>query len=227
MPTAAHPILNPRKSPLQARSIASVDAIMQATIQVLLRHGKQRFTTTLVAARAGVSVGTLYQYFPNKSALLQAALRLHLEHVTREVERVCLEQHGQPLRESITALVTTFLAAKMRDPEASTAFYSVSADVDGARISQQNSTRSSKAIVEMLATTPETFTTTPETVAFMLQSIMVGVSRRVLEHPSPTTQLETVRHELITASLAYVEACTIPRPNEGIRPQHVSLTSKK
>jgi AcrR family transcriptional regulator len=205
-------VLDPRKSPLQARSIASVDAMLQATIQVLLRHGKQRFTTTLVAARAGVSVGTLYQYFPNKSALLQAALRRHLEFITCEVQRVCLEQQGKPLRDMVTALVTTFLAAKMRDPKASTAFYSISADVDGAKISQQMSVRSSSAIVDMLASSPEPLATHPETVAFMLQSLMVGVSRRILELPSPDTRLDTVRHELIAAALAYIGVCTKPRP---------------
>ena len=71
----------PRKSPVQARSTASVDAILKATVQVLLKVGKEKLTTTRVAARAGVSVGTLYQYFPNKSALLRAAMRLHMEEV--------------------------------------------------------------------------------------------------------------------------------------------------
>ena len=87
-------LLEPRKSPVQARSAASVDAILEATIQVLLSVGKERLTTTRVALRAGVSVGTLYQYFPNKSALLQAALKRHLDEVTEAVERVCREQNG-------------------------------------------------------------------------------------------------------------------------------------
>src|ERR1700722_7332233 len=87
-------LLEPRKSPVQARSAASVDAILEATIQVLLSVGKERLTTTSVALRAGVSVGTLYQYFPNKSALLQAALKRHLAEVTEAVEVVCKEQEG-------------------------------------------------------------------------------------------------------------------------------------
>jgi hypothetical protein len=58
--------LEPRKTPVQARSGVSVEAILNATIQVLIKVGKGRLTTTRVAARAGVSVGTLYQYFPNK-----------------------------------------------------------------------------------------------------------------------------------------------------------------
>src|SRR6516164_10394325 len=82
-------LLEPRKSPVQARSAASVDAILEATIQVLLSVGKERLTTTRVARRAGVSVGTLYQYFPNKSSLLQGALKRHLDEVKEAVDRVC------------------------------------------------------------------------------------------------------------------------------------------
>src|ERR1700723_2536726 len=108
-------VLEPRKTPVQARSTASVEAILDATLQVLLDVGKERLTTTRVALRAGVSVGTLYQYFPNKSALLQAALRRHMDEVTEAIERVCREQKGNTLREMATALITAFLEAKMRD----------------------------------------------------------------------------------------------------------------
>src|SRR5271156_1601969 len=117
LPQRAQVLLEPRKSPVQARSAASVDAILEATIQVLLSVGKERLTTTRVAFRAGVSVGTLYQYFPNKSALLQAALKRHLDEVTEAVERVCREQKGNTLRQMGTALITAFLQAKLRDAE--------------------------------------------------------------------------------------------------------------
>ena len=88
--------------------MATVDAILEATIQVLLQSGKTRLTTTRVAYRAGVSVGTLYQYFPNKSALLQAALSRHLHEVTEAVEQVCREQRGKPLARMATALISEF-----------------------------------------------------------------------------------------------------------------------
>jgi AcrR family transcriptional regulator len=101
LPQRSEVLLEPRKSPVQARSAASVDAILEATIQVLLNVGKERLTTTRVAMRAGVSVGTLYQYFPNKSALLQGALKRHLAVVTEAVELVCKEQKGRTLREMV------------------------------------------------------------------------------------------------------------------------------
>jgi AcrR family transcriptional regulator len=59
-----------RKKPLQARSERLVATILEAAIRVLARDGAQRFTTARVAETAGVSVGSLYQYFPNKESIL-------------------------------------------------------------------------------------------------------------------------------------------------------------
>src|ERR1700753_2375960 len=144
LPRSAPIVFEPRKSPVQARSAASVDAILDATLQVLLRAGRDALTTTRVAARAGVSVGTLYQYFPNKNALLQAVLRRHLDGVTEAVEKVCRQQHGQRLGAMACALVDGFLDAKMKDPKSSVALYSLSSDVDGAKISRQMALRSNE-----------------------------------------------------------------------------------
>jgi AcrR family transcriptional regulator len=208
LPQRSQVVVEPRKLPVQARSAASVEAILEATIQVLLHVGKERLTTTRVALRAGVSVGTLYQYFPNKSALLQAALERHLIEVTEAVELVCKEQKGETLRQMVTALITTFLQAKMRDAKTSVALYSVSSDVDGVKIVQQMQTRADKAIVKMLATACEPLTADPQIVASMLQGTMVGVSRRILESGAPQEQLDILRRELIFMVCAYVDACS-------------------
>jgi AcrR family transcriptional regulator len=201
-------LLEPRKTPVQARSAASVEAILKATIQVLTSVGKERLTTTRVALRAGVSIGTLYQYFPNKSALLQAALNRHLNEVAEAVERVCQEQKASTPQHMATALINTFLDAKMKDAKASAALYSVSSDVDGAKIVQQMGVRTNKAIVEMLSTAREPITKDPQLVVSMLQGAMVGVSRRLLESGSPGKQLNALRQELIFFVCAYLEACS-------------------
>ena len=62
--------ISSRNSPKQARSNELVAAVLEAAVQVLAKEGAQRFTTARVAERAGVSVGSLYQYFPNKAAIL-------------------------------------------------------------------------------------------------------------------------------------------------------------
>lgn len=204
----ASDVLKPRKSPVQARSVASVDAILKATIQVLLNVGKEGLTTTRVALRAGVSVGTLYQYFPNKRALLQAALKSHLTDVAEAVELVCREQEGRTLRQMATALVTVFLHAKMRVAKTSTALYSVSSDVDGAKIVQEIAARLHKAIVRMLRTASNPLATDPQLVATMLQGSMSGVIRTLLESPTPEKQFDTLREELILVACAYLDACS-------------------
>ena len=70
--------LAPRKLPKQARSEATVEAILEAAAQVFERHGYAAATTNRIAARAGVSIGSLYQYFPNKDAILVALVHRHL-----------------------------------------------------------------------------------------------------------------------------------------------------
>jgi AcrR family transcriptional regulator len=203
--------LEPRKSPVQARSTASVEAILKATIQVLLKFGKERLTTTRVAARAGVSVGTLYQYFPNKSALLRAALQRHMDEVVQAVETVCREQAGASLQTMATAIVTGFLEAKMKNVKASLALYAVSSDIDGARIAREAGLRANRSIVALLATASNKVTTDPELVAAMLQATMAGVSRRLLESSSPEADYETLRNELAFLASSYLRACSKPR----------------
>jgi AcrR family transcriptional regulator len=199
-------LLDPRKSPVQARSTASVDAILEATVQVLLEAGKERLTTTRVASRAGVSVGTLYQYFPNKSALLQAALKRHMDGVAEAVERVCEEQVGNSLADMGTALVDAFLRAKMNDGKISVALYAVSSDVDGARIVHQIGLRSNEAITAMLASAREPLTKDPQLAASMLQGAMAGISRRLLESDAPEEHFESFRQELIVFACSYLKA---------------------
>jgi len=197
----------PRKLPVQARSTASVDAILKATVQVLLRVGKEKLTTKLVAARAGVSVGTLYQYFPNKSALLRTALRLHVEEILAEVEQVCLAQRGRPVEQMAEALAVAFLAVKMRDPKKSRALYAVSSDVEGAKVAARGMTRVNDAIFELLQSAPEVLVTDLRLMATVLQSTIAGVKRQLLESNTPEDELLGLQRELVLVVRSYVRAC--------------------
>lgn len=71
----------PRKKPRQERSRATVDAILEATAHILVAHGFEDTTTRQVAERAGVSIGSLYQYFPSKEALITALLERQIQRV--------------------------------------------------------------------------------------------------------------------------------------------------
>src|SRR5438445_13259120 len=103
----------PRKTPVQARATVTVGAICEATIQILLTHGGDRLTTTRVADRAGVSVGTLYQYFPNKHSLLFAVMEDHMDKVAAAVESACEHACRKPLAEMIKDVVEASVNVKM------------------------------------------------------------------------------------------------------------------
>src|SRR5438034_5605849 len=109
MPADALNAFEPRKTPVQTRAAVTVEAISEATIQVLLKQGVNRLTTTRVAERAGVSVGTLYQYYPNKQSLLFAVLADHLDAVAAAVEAACEQAHHQPLADMVKAVVEAFV----------------------------------------------------------------------------------------------------------------------
>src|SRR5262245_13790282 len=146
MPARAVTPLAPRKTPVQARAASTVDAISEATIQVLLKDGVDRLTTTRVAERAGVSVGTLYQYYPNKQSLLFAVLADHLDSVASAVERGCEQARAKPVAEMMRTVVEAFVAAKLERADISLALYQIAADIGGPALAKRMSQRSHKAL---------------------------------------------------------------------------------
>lgn len=106
------------RRPRQARSKATVEAILEATSQVLRRDGLEGATTSTVAKRAGVSVGTLYQYFPNREALFETLIDLHLAR--RMASRAAMLSAGpasDDLVASIGVMVDALLEANLEDPD--------------------------------------------------------------------------------------------------------------
>ena len=122
--------LKPRKMPSQARSAATVEAIFLATIQVLLAEGGQRLTTTRVAQRAGVSVGTMYQYFPHKYALLYAVVDQHLTEFVEVFEAACLTHRNASIAAMTEGMVNAFLDTKIRAPDTTRALFKIAGELD-------------------------------------------------------------------------------------------------
>src|SRR5689334_7605927 len=155
MPAQLQSRFEPRKTPVQTRATVTVEAISEATIQVLLKEGVGRLTTTRVAERAGVSVGTLYQYYPNKQALLFAVLADHLGNVASTVEAACEQARHKPLAEMLRTVVEAFVDAKMTRIDVSMALYQIAAEVGGPALARRVGQRSRKALGAMLETAPD------------------------------------------------------------------------
>jgi AcrR family transcriptional regulator len=116
MADRASPRISTRKQPRQARSTTLVADILQAAAQVLAEEGAQRFTTARVAEKAGVSVGSLYQYFPNKAAIL---FRLQTDEWTSTASllRGILDDHTQPPLQRLRATVHAFVRSECEEAE--------------------------------------------------------------------------------------------------------------
>src|SRR5215469_17560163 len=144
MENGSLPPLTPRKSPRQGRSIATVDAIFEATIQVLLSDGLIRLNTTRVAHRAGVSVGTLYQYFPNKQALLFAVLERHIAMLAAAIEKTRDESPCATKEIIAEAVVKAYVRAKMAQAEISPALYRIAQELDARALMDVATERSAR-----------------------------------------------------------------------------------
>lgn len=114
------PSLAFRKAPKQARSAQLVEDVLEAAVLVLSKEGAKRFTTTRVADAAGVSVGSLYQYFPNKESIL---IRLQVDEwqTTALLLLGILEKHDQPPLDRIRAAVAAFLQSECEEAAIRTA----------------------------------------------------------------------------------------------------------
>lgn len=112
--------ISSRKDPKQARSNQLVEAVLDAAVQVLMKEGAQRFTTARVAERAGVSVGSLYQYFPNKAAIL---FRLQSDEWQRTstLLRSILEDQTTPPTARLRRLIHAFIQSECEEAAIRTA----------------------------------------------------------------------------------------------------------
>ena len=106
-----------RRKPTQARARETIDVILRATAQVLIEDGYDRASTNRIAKAAGVSVGSLYQYFPNKQAVVAALADAHVGATLAVVERSLQEHAASPLRESIPHVIEALIASQQIDPE--------------------------------------------------------------------------------------------------------------
>lgn len=113
---ARRPPTKPRKAASQARSRATVDALVQATARVLVREGFDKASTNRIAEVAGVSVGSLYQYFPGKEALVAAVIERHRQEIMQTVQAELAEVFALPVEEALCKLVAAAVKAHRLDP---------------------------------------------------------------------------------------------------------------
>jgi AcrR family transcriptional regulator len=107
---------NPRKSASQERSRLTVDAILEATTRVLIKEGYDRASTNRIAAEAGVSIGSLYQYFPSKEALVAAVSERHSHEVLQLMRGALAKVAARPIEVAAREFVSVAIEAHRVNP---------------------------------------------------------------------------------------------------------------
>lgn len=109
-------LTSPRKLPVQQRSQAIVTAILEGAARVLIEDGYEAFNTNHVAERAGVSIGSLYQYFPNKAALIAELSRRHVEDTRKAVQDIEISS-ATPMKDIARQMIRNHIALHKISPE--------------------------------------------------------------------------------------------------------------
>ena len=199
------PRISPRKLPQQARSTESVAIILEAATQVLAKEGAQRFTTARVAEKAGVSVGTLYQYFPNKAAIL---FRLQSDEwrQTTDLLRRILEDTGKPPLERLRALVLAFIRSECEEAEMRVALddaaplYRDAPEAQEARASGHRTMQSFMA--EAL---PRASRATRDLAGELIISTFSAVGKQFSESPRTAAEIEAYAAAMADMFCAYLD----------------------
>jgi AcrR family transcriptional regulator len=105
-----------RRQPKQRRARQTVDTVLDAVVRLLKRDGFDAVTTNRIAEVAGVSIGSVYQYFPDKRAIFVALHQRHIEEIDRMVETKLLEHAASSLDELMRAMIEAMVDAHTADP---------------------------------------------------------------------------------------------------------------
>jgi AcrR family transcriptional regulator len=193
-----------RRQPKQRRAQITVDAVLDAVVVILKQHGAGAVTTNRIADVAGVSVGSVYQYFPDKHAIFAALHDRHAEEIGGAVERTLAEHAGAPLEERMRALIGALVDAHSPDPELYELLDSeVPHRAHGARKLEERLRRLLRAALsERLPERPRDVEGALFVLAHMVDALAHGAA---LRRP-PGLSLAAAKEEAVRAVVAYLRA---------------------
>lgn len=199
-----NPRISSRKQPKQARSSALVTSILEAALQVLAREGAQRFTTSRVAERAGVSVGSIYQYFPNKAAIL---FRLQSEEWQRTAGLLgrILEERDKPPLVRLRTLVHTFIRSECEEADMRVALHDAAPLYRDSPEAHEARSASSAAMLRFIQEVlPETPGAEQEQISEIVSSTLGAVGKRFSESPRTDQQIDSYANAMADMFCAYL-----------------------
>jgi AcrR family transcriptional regulator len=210
--------ISSRKRPKQARSAELVAAILEAAAQVLAKEGAPRFTTARVAERAGVSVGSIYQYFPNKAAIL---FRLQSDEwrSTSDLLRLILEDVQRPPPERLRDLVHAFIRSECDEAAMRVALNDAAPlyrDAPEAREARASGDRTMQ--VFMREALPEASESTRDLAADLITTTLSKVGKHFSESSRSQAEIEAYADAMTDMFCAYLESLAGASGTRGQKP---------
>jgi AcrR family transcriptional regulator len=197
--------ISSRKQPQQARSAGLVATILEAAVQVLAKEGAQRFTTARVAEKAGVSVGSLYQYFPNKAAIL---FRLQSDEwrQTAGLLRGILEDVSKPPLERLRILVHAFIRSECDEAAVRVALGDTAPLYRDAPEAQEARAAAHHAVhVFMHEALPEATEATRSLAGELITTTLSQVGKHFSETPRTSEEIEAYAEAMADMFCAYLD----------------------
>jgi AcrR family transcriptional regulator len=193
-----------RRQPKQARSNDLVKAILEAAVQVLAKEGARRFTTTRVAERAGVSVGSVYQYFPNKASIL---FRLQSDEWQQTTEMLSgiLQDKSKPPMDRLRLLVHAFIRSECEEAQVRTALSDAAPfyrDAPEAREAKSTGTRAVQAF--MREALPDMPRARRALAGDLIATTLGAVGKQFSEQPRTPAQIKAYSDATADMLCAYI-----------------------
>lgn len=195
--------ITPRKMPAQERSRATVSAILDATARVLVRRGLAGTNTNAVAEVAGVSVGSLYQYFPSKQSLVAALHERHARELLSVVEREIASAAARSFEGTVRALIRAVIEAHLLDPALHRVLETDAAELDAAAALDAALAERVRALLETnrARIAPSNLALATHVVMRIVDTL---VHAAVLDTPAGVSS-EAIERETVRAVLGYLE----------------------
>ncbi len=191
-------------------------ALFEASIQVLLAVGYRKFTTTRVADRAGVSVGTLYQYFPNRQALITSVIERYLGELTSTIDGHCAALRGQTLDAMVKGLVDGVIAAKWAHIEVSRALHEPLADIGGAQLVRAAAMRTAGAVAEVLRSCADGSFRDVDRLALLIVISCSSVLQTAIAEQTTALDREALRAHMRAMVLGYLREMRATEPQVAV-----------
>ncbi len=193
-----------RKSPQQKRATATLEAIVEAAAHILREGGAEALTTNAIAARAGVSIGSLYQYFPNKQAIVRAMIAREFK-LAEAIRPATIDGDGAT-EEVVRAIVDWHFDFRARDPVLILRLAALARetlpDEERVRVSALRRERVARTVAKLLARTSNT--ARPDAAFFVDVCINAVADETLRRHPERLT-CSALRAEATLLLMAYLE----------------------